>query len=112
MQHEDVTGLSVHCGSVTHDPTAGSGAVGEGTGHRRQPSCASVDGEAPCVRSQLRLSQLRLSQLKLTQPLPLWSLLVVWWASTAPPLPPAADPVRGAQGAGRGGAGEGWGAGL
>ena len=31
---------SVHCGSVTHDPTAGSGAVGEGTGHRRQPSCA------------------------------------------------------------------------
>ena len=90
---------------MTHDPTAGSGAVGEGTGHRRQPSCASVDGEAPCVRSQLRLSQLRLSQLRLTQPLPLWSLLVVWWASTAPPLPPAADPVRGAQVRGEGGRG-------
>ena len=99
---------------MTHDPTAGSGAVGEGTGHRRQPSCASVDGEAPCVRSQLRLSQLRLAQLRLTQatqPLPLWSLLVVWWASTAPPLPPAADSVRGAQVRGEGGRARGRGLG-
>ena len=77
-------------------------------------AAASVDGEAPCVRSQLRLSQLRLSQLRLTQatqPLPLCSLLVVWWASTAPPLPPAADSVRGAQVRGEGGRARGRGLG-